>query len=819
MLSIGFVSMNQERYYTELSREDYYTEGGEPEGVWFGDGASQLGLHGTVDKDELSQLFRGFSPDGTRKLVRNAGSVSRRAGFDLTFNAPKSVSVLFSQADSKYRAVIQEAHAAAVKAALEYIQQSAGQVRFGRDGVDAASAGFVAACFEHSSARLEPGAEVPDPHLHTHSVLVNVGLTADGRTATLDSREILRHKMAGGVLYRAELFRQLERRLGLTAERGKKFCELKGVPKDLIDEFSKRRRAIEREMVERGLTDYGKATDEAALNTRTTMPKVDRAKFLEEWERLGQKRGFSPGDEFFEEALKGSPERDVPTLVCEAVERAAAKVTSQQSHFAEREFIRALGDALEDKGVGVSALLAGARAYFRTRDIIRVGESKGEARFTTREMLELERKLLGMSEELLLRSHRVASPLVEHVLKSRTTITREQREALLHITQGRAVSLVRGVAGSGKTYMLEAAREAWEAGGYQVIGAALAASAAKRLEEGSGIKSTSIHRLLFDLQKGRQTLGPNTVLVIDEAAMVGTRQLEELIRRVRDAKAKLVLVGDDRQLQAIDAGAPFASMARRYGAAEMDEIRRQKDKWARDAVHEFSRGDAQAALRRFAEKGLLHVLESKTDVFRKVTEDFLEAAREVGFEETLALTGTRAEARRVNREIQLSRRARGELSDTRIELEGELFHVGDRVLFKSNSKKLGVFNGDRGEVVGISEQGMTVRLDDGQRITVSAETAELVEPQLGYASTTHAAQGATCSRAFVIAGGSMQDREATYVQASRAKEVTHIYADKMSVGEEVLSELVRAMERSRAKELATDLLEREAEAGQRVEFA
>ena len=244
MLSIGFVSMNQERYYTELSREDYYTEGGEPEGVWFGDGASQLGLHGTVDKDELSQLFRGFSPDGTRKLVRNAGSVSRRAGFDLTFNAPKSVSVLFSQADSKYRAVIQEAHAAAVKAALEYIQQSAGQVRFGRDGVDAASAGFVAACFEHSSARLEPGAEVPDPHLHTHSVLVNVGLTADGRTATLDSREILRHKMAGGVLHRAELFRQLERRLGLTAERGKKFCELKGVPKDLIDEFSKRRRAI-----------------------------------------------------------------------------------------------------------------------------------------------------------------------------------------------------------------------------------------------------------------------------------------------------------------------------------------------------------------------------------------------------------------------------------------------------------------------------------------------------------------------------------------------------------------------------------------------
>lgn len=819
MLSIGFVSMNQERYYTELSREDYYTEGGEPEGTWFGDGAADLGLSGAVDKEQLSKLFRGFTPDGERKLVRNAGRESRRAGFDLTFNAPKSVSVLFSQSDPKFRQVLQEAHASAVKAALEYIQQSAGQVRLGRDGVDVLSAGLIVACFEHSSARLEPGQSVPDPHLHTHSVVVNAGVTKDGRTATLDSREILRHKMAGGVLYRAELFRQLERRLGLVADRDGKFCELRGVPKELVEEFSKRRKAIEREMEERGFTEYGKATDEAALKTRTVKPKVDRAKFLEEWRRIGQERGFMVDDSFFDTALKSAPDRDVPTLVCEAVERAATKVTAQQSHFAEREFIRALGDELEDKGVGVSALLAGARAYFQTQDIIQVGESKGELRFTTKEMLELERKLLESASDLSLRSHRVQSTFVERALKSRPTITREQREALLHVTQGRAVSLVRGVAGSGKTYMLEAAREAWEAEGFEVLGAALAAAAAKRLEEGSGIKSTSIHKLLFDLQKGRRQLTAKSVLVVDEAAMIGTRQLEDLLARVKAAKAKLVLVGDDRQLQAIDAGAPFASMAKRLGAAEMDEIRRQKDEWAREAVHEFSRGDARAALRRFADQGLLHILASKADVYRALTEDFLKAAGEVGFEKTLALTGTRAEARRINREIQISRRARGELGDTRIELEGEAFHVGDRILFKHNSTKLGVFNGDRGEVVGISEYGMTVRLDDGQRITVSEETAELVLPQLGYASTTHSAQGATCSRAFVLAGGSMQDREATYVQASRAKEETRIYADKASAGEEVLDELVRAMERSRAKELATDLLEREAESGQRMEFA
>lgn len=811
--------MNQERYYTDLSREDYYTEGGEPEGQWFGAGAPKLGLGGVVDKEELSKLFRGFTPDGEERLVRNAGSETRRAGFDLTFNAPKSVSVLFSQAEQKHRAVVQEAHAAAVKAALAYIEQAAGQVRFGKDGIEAVSAGLVVAMFEHSSARLVPGATAPDPHLHTHAVVVNMGLTADGRSATLDSRELLRHKMAAGVLYRAELFRQLEARLGLTTNREGKFCELEGIPKELIEEFSKRRRAIERELEERGVSDYGKATDDAALKTRTAKPKIDRAKFLEEWQRIGKEHGFTVDDSFFEDALGKAPGRDVPTLVAEAVVRATEKVTSQQSHFAEREFIRALADELEDKGVGVEAILAGARTYFQTEEIVPVGERNGEQRFSTLEMLRLERKLLANAQELNRRSHRVRAQHTERALKSRPTISREQREAFLHITQGRALSLVRGVAGSGKTFMLEAAREAWEAEGFTVIGAALAATAAKRLEEGSGIKSGSLHKLLFELQKGKQELTKNTVVVIDEAAMVGTRQLEELVARVRAAGAKLVLVGDDRQLQAIDAGAPFASMAKRFGAAEMDEIRRQKEKWARDAVHEFSRGDARAALRRFAERGLVKILDSKADMIRTLTKDYLAAAGEVGFVETLALTGTRAEARRLNKEIQLARRARGELGALRMELEGEDFHVGDRVLFKRNSKKIGVLNGDRGEVVSMSVHGMTVRLDDGQRITIGEEAAELVKPQLGYASTTHSAQGATVDRAFVMAGGSMQDREATYVQASRARVETRIYADSLTAGGEEFEELSRVMERSRAKDLATDVLEQNEGASPEMEFA
>ena len=809
MLSIGLIGMSQEQYYTELSREDYYTEGGEPPGQWFGEGAQTLGLQGCVDKNHLAALFRGFTPDGETRLVRNAGSESRRAAFDLTFNAPKSVSVLFSQAAPQYRREIQEAQAEAVKAALAYVEEAAGQIRLGVNGTEVLSAGFTAAMYEHSTARLVQGETVPDCHLHTHAVCINTGITKDGRAATLDSREILRHKMAAGVLYRAELFRQIELRLGMSPVRREKFCELDGIPRELTEEFSKRRQAIEEELLRRGVTTYGRATDDAALRTRTTKPQVDRARFLEEWKRIGSEHGFTADESFFREQMASTPLRSNPRLVEEATQSAAASVTAGQSHFSEREFVRALGDELEDKAVGAEMILQGARNFLGTHEVVPVGEVKGEQRFTTLEMLELERTMLSEVGELSRRAHRVQQRHLDTVLQQEKfqTIRGEQKEALVHISQGRAVALVRGVAGSGKTYMLEAARKAWEADGLSVTGAALSASAAKTLESESGIRSSSIAKLLYDLEQEKRELTSRTVLVIDEAAMVGTRQMARLVRTVLQANAKLVLVGDDRQLQAIEAGAPFASMRRRFGAAEMTDIQRQKEQWARDAVHQFSRGQARQALRGFAERGLVHVLSTKSDAIRALTEDFLQSARETGFAETLVLTGTRAEARRVNREVQLRRRLDRELGDDRAVLAGEAFHVGDRVLFKKNSRKLGILNGTRGQVVALSEHGMTVRLADGARVTIHEDAAPLVAPQLGYASTTHSAQGATVDQVLVLAGGSMQDREATYVQASRARLKTRIYTDTLSAGDEELGELTRAMERSRAKDLATDILE------------
>lgn len=804
MLSLSLIGHHQESYYTELASEDYYTEGGEPPGQWRGEGAARLGLTGSVSKEDLRYLMRGFDPEGQR-LVRNAGRPTRRAGFDLTFNAEKSVSVLFSQVDTETREVVREAQATAVRAALEYLERVAGEVRRGIDGLESERAGLVVATYEHSAARIVTGATVPDPHLHTHCLLINVGVTSDGRSATLDSALIYKHKMAAGGIYRAELMKGLRTRLGLRLERRGRFAALRDVPKELCDELSKRRFSIEEALLSRGLVGTARERERAALMTRSPKPRVERARYIEAWQQEGQRHGFDPRRIFgLEQTVAAAPERTEYAVRC-AVERAVQRITASQSHFAARELVAASAEELEASGVGAAAVLEGVGRHLTGPEIVAVGKTNREARYTTQEMLKLEARLLESAQELVARSARLERDTLDTVLAKRPTMTEEQRRAFFHVTHGQALSLVRGLAGTGKTFLLDAAREAIEAQGMRVVGCALAAAAAKRLQEGSKIKSSTIHQVLNEMESGRLKLDPKSVVVVDEAGMVGTRQLERLVALVGEARARLVLVGDDRQLQAIEAGAPFASMARRFGAAELTSIQRQREAWARDAVGEFSRGEADGALKRYAARGLLVCAPTKCGAIMNLVNDWFDDVGACGARETLILTSTRSDACILNRCIQHERQRRGELGAS-VAIGDDEFHLGERVVFRRNARRLGVLNGDCGEVVAVEADRMTVRLDGGTRVTIHHAVVAETRPTLGYAATTHASQGATVERCLVLVGGSMQDREATYVQASRARGTTRLYVDEATAGGE-LEELTRLMQRSRAKDLAHDVLE------------
>ena len=793
MLSIGALSVGKELYYTKLASVDYYTGSGEPPGRWWGSGATALGLSGEVTTEQLSRLTAGFTPDGMTALVRNAGSEKRRAGFDLTFSAPKSVSVLWSQVGATERAAIEAAHREAVEGALGYLEREAAKTRRGVGGASHVEGTLAVALFDHCTARAQMN-QAPDPHLHTHSLVMNLCLGDDGQWGTLDARHVFKQKMTAGVLYRAELIRVLQEKLCLVASRRERFCELDGVGEGVLRAFSKRRAAIEAKLGALGETSPVAAARATQL-TRKTKMEVTRSHLFQEWQTQGSLLGFSHENVRVEQL-----ERNEQDVVRFAVPKALEALTEKKAHFAKRDLVRAVAELVEPQAVGIDAITGGVGRAIE--NLVPLEEHRGEQQFTTRGMLHLERTLLCEAKALKARWHRASDVALDASL-SKHTLSDEQANAVRHITQGTSLALVSGLAGTGKTTLIRAAKDTWEADGYRVLGAALAAQAARELERGSSVQSASIHRTVHELEKGQLKLDRKTVLVIDEASMVGTRLLQKVTRFVEQADAKLVLVGDEKQLAAIEAGNPFAALIERCECARLTDIRRQDELWARRAATLFATGETRRALREYAERDLVHVGANRAQCLSRLTADWRDAVAESGIEQVAVLTGSRADVREVNASIQMARYAAKELEGEGVQLEKEHLFAGDRVRFRRNSHA--VMNGDTGVVVALAEEArcLTVKLDSGTVVDVDLD--EYSDIELGYAGTTHSAQGQTVDRCLVFCGDSMQGRALSYVQGTRARAETRFYVDRRTAGHD-LEKLARSMEQDAAGGMAIDLL-------------
>ena len=303
------------------------------------------------------------------------------------------------------------------------------------------------------------------------------------------------------------------------------------------------------------------------------------------------------------------------------------------------------------------------------------------------------------------------------------------------------------------------------------------------------------------MESGELPLNERTVLVVDEAGMVGTRQMAALVKATEAAGAKLVLVGEATQLQPIEAGGAFAALGERLGQAELTEIRRQREPWAREAVRSVATGDARAGLRAYAERGLLTVADDREGARTALIADWKAGGLQQA-DENLILTSTNRDATLLNRQAQAARREAGCLGAGTVRVGSETVHEGDRVLFTRNSRVYGVKNGSLGTVLTADafRETLTARLDgSGDEVTVPLSRYQAVK--LGYAVTTHKAQGITVENAFVLAGGAMQDRELSYVQLSRTRGETRLYTDRAEAGEG-LADLSRQMSNSRQKELA-----------------
>ncbi len=789
-------------YYTQLGQEDYYVGGGEPPGTWWGTGAKALGLTNKVSGAAFGNLLQGRSADGKKSLVQNAGQKKRRSAFDLTWTVPKSVSVAWSQESQKGRLLIEKAGERALYRVLDVVQEYCGVSRRGHHGLQQEAAGLAAAIFRHDTARAVSG-ELPDPNLHWHVVLLNLSTREDGSTGALDARALFtpHMKMAFGALFRSELSKELAS-LGYASHRpvrnGKQvsWFELESVSDEMLGTFSKRRKEITAWLKERGLSG-AKASELAANRTKHSKEQLLREDLLAAWQSVGKELGYEC------KSARGAPL--VPkNLTCRDVERVAAEIAQGISHFSKLELIRRTAERYQAAGVGIGAiLLAVDHAIKNSPEIIGLREQRGEQRFTTREVLAVEKRLLAAVERSRGSISCPSPSSVRDAIRNAPTLGDQQRDAVFHILESAdRIACVNGMAGTGKTYMLGVARTAFENAGYRVLGTTLAAKASEGLEKGAGIRSIHIHRLLRQIELGKETLDAQTALVVDEAGMIGTVMMERLVTLTERAGAKLVLVGDYKQLQAIDAGGPFQAMCSRLGSADLTKITRQRDNWAKEAVTEMASGNADLALARYQQHGLLTVAKDRNEAMETLVDVW---HRRGNTKDSLIFAGTRLEVAVLNRLCQKRRLAAGEIEQDAILVGGETLHVGDRVTFTRNNASLLVRNGNFGTVCAVdpTRGELRVELESGYRVCVSLAAYEHLS--LAYAVTTHKGQGLTVESAYVLAGGAMTDRELSYVQTSRARGKTHIFTDEISSGDR-LEMLARKMEQSRAKDLAHEYL-------------
>ena len=479
-------------------------------------------------------------------------------------------------------------------------------------------------------------------------------------------------------------------------------------------------------------------------------------------------------------------------------------ITRGQATFTVRD-LAAFAFRHSDGKAQFDAVMAAVRA---SPELVALGrDGHNQDRFTSRDMIAVEARLERAGHELArCEDHGVSQRHRDGALQAAEgqglVLSGEQLGAFDRITNREGLASVIGYAGTGKSAMLGVAREAWERQGYQVRGATLSGIAAENLEGGSGIASRTIASLEHAWAQGRDVLASNDVLVVDEAGMIGSRQMERVLSHARDAGAKVVLVGDPEQLQAIEAGAAFRSIAERHGAAEITQVRRQHEDWQKDATRALATGRTAEAIHAYAAKGMIHAVATREAARAELVEGWDRDRRTAPERTRIILTHTNAEVRELNQEARTRMRDSGELGEDRsvtVERGQRDFATGDRIMFLRNERSLGVKNGTLGTLEKVAEGRMVVRLDGGERAAFDLKDYAAIDH--GYAATFHKSQGVTIDRAHLLATPGM-DRHSAYVGLSRHRDQIALHYGRDDFSDE--RQLARVLSRDRAKDMAGD---------------
>ena len=775
--SIGAVASPAQgvSYY---EKDSYYArDSGEHRAAsaWAGRGAAALGLEGPVDPDTFRAVLEGEVPDGSGKRLGKRGregEIHHRPGRDLTFSAPKSVSLAaLIGGDDR----IVGAHDRAVAGALDWFERNAAETRMhdpqaGRM-VRAGGQKTVVATFRHDTSRNL------DPALHTHSVIANMLLGPDGKWRTMANERLYGSKMALGALYRNALAGELGK-LGYSIEKthadGR--FEIAGVSREIVEAFSTRRAEIEAAMEGRGLGTTGEnphLARRAALMTRAAKREVDRDALRETWEKQAAALGFDAkrlvaeamerhGAEKAREAEPGKDGPPAPPRQPDLFEHAAkadparAAVDWALAHLSERDAVFSTTDllaaalAFEPGTASIGDIERAVDGLKREGRLHDAPALEGGGGLTTDKALAEERETVALMRA---GERRGKAPMrgwmVErHLRKGPLTAGQKQAVKLILSEKDRTVG-VQGYAGTGKTKMLARARTLAEKKGWRMVGLAPSASAANTLNAESGIGSETLQRFLArnaGVAEGRLTKKgakemraafARTVLVVDEGSLASTVQARDLLRIAGVLRVpKLVLVGDAKQLDAVDAGKPFAQLqAAGMKTAVMDQILRQRDPGLKAAVEASLAGEIGKAFGRLGS----NVAEVKADnIAGAVAARWLKLSQDER-ERTGVMAPSHALREGINGHIRERLVREGRIAGPAMETQRLVskgytnaekslaanYAAGDVVAFHRAYKRIGVAKGEERRVAGVDRRKRTVLLEAPGGGTVAWKPAEI----------------------------------------------------------------------------------------------
>lgn len=729
-LSAGQAAAYHANEFTS-AEQSYYTQSGQVRGEWQGKLAAEWGLTGDVSAEQFTHLAQGQHPETGEQLVRyqqpreyvnDAGetvkTMEHRAGWDATFSAPKSVSLTaLVGGDERVR----EAHRESVRVAVNEIEKYT-QARIGGSAPAETTGKWVAAKFEHDSSRPVEGYSAPQ--LHTHVVFFNVTVTEDGKAHAVQPQELYRSQQYGTAAYQSELAWRLQQ-LGYEIEQGKNGApEIRGYTKEYLEASSPRSQQIRQHLAEQGVSGAG-AAQIAAHRTRDAKQALSQEETLKRHREMAEAFGNQP-----ERVTQAAKEKmQVTSQEHDArLKPAQSAVTFARDRNLEREAVvdeRALmRDALK-RSMG-QATFAEVREHFEERitrgDFLEV-KSSGPARaFTTGEMIGLERDNI---ERMQAGQNRYA-PLASQQIHFEQ-LSNSQRQAVETILESRdQITGLQGVAGAGKTTSLAAIREAAKREGYQVEGFAPTSRAAHQLEE-AGIKATTLQH---HLAKGEQADdGVKHLYFVDESSLTSTKQMHEFFERLKE-NDRVVLVGDVRQHQAVDAGRPYEQLQQAgMLTARLEEIVRQKDPALKETVEQLARGRVREAIDNLDRQGRVHEIADAGERMRAIATEY--AANPA---DTLVISPDNRSRQELNRLIHVELQERGQVDDreyravvltARQDMTGvdrqwaAQYEPGDVVRYSKGSQAMGISAGEYATVEGSDRERnlLTVERENGERLT------------------------------------------------------------------------------------------------------